>query len=77
MVLAMTLDQLKPGERGVVTGWTASEPPTRLLEMGLLQGTQLEILRLAPLGDPIDIRIRGYRLSLRKHEAGLVQIQPL
>jgi Fe2+ transport system protein FeoA len=73
----MTLDQLKPGERGVITGWTRDEPPSRLLEMGLLQGTLLEIIRLAPLGDPIDIRIRGYHLSLRKHEAGLVEVQPL
>ncbi len=73
----MTLDQLKPGERGVVTGWTRDEPPSRLLEMGLLQGTLLEIIRLAPLGDPIDIRIRGYHLSLRKHEAGLVEVQPV
>jgi Fe2+ transport system protein FeoA len=73
----MTLDQLKPGERGVVTGWRSEEPPSRLLEMGILQGTELEIVRLAPLGDPIDVRIRGYHLSLRKREAELIQVEPL
>lgn len=73
----MTLDQLKPGERGVVTGWTSPEPPSRLLEMGILQGTELQIVRHAPLGDPIDVRIRGYHLSLRKQEAGLIRIRRL
>jgi len=73
----MTLDQLKPGERGIVTGWTSPEPPSRLLEMGILQGTELQIVRHAPLGDPIDVRIRGYHLSLRKQEAGLIEIRPL
>ena len=73
----MTLDQLKPGDRAVVTGWTSPEPPSRLLEMGILQGTELQIVRHAPLGDPIDVRIRGYHLSLRKQEAGLIEIRPL
>ncbi len=73
----MTLDQLKPGERGVVTGWTSPEPPSRLLELGILQGTELEIVRMAPLGDPIDVRVRGYHLSLRRQEAGLIEVRPL
>jgi len=73
----MTLDQLRPGQRGVVTGWTTDEPPTRLLEMGVLEGTELTIVRWAPLGDPIDLRIRGYHLSLRKQDAELIRIRPL
>ncbi len=73
----MTLDQLKPGERGIVTGWNSPEPPSRLLELGILQGTQLEIIRTAPLGDPIDVRVRGYHLSLRRQEAGLIEVRPL
>ncbi len=73
----MTLDQLKPGERGIVTGWTSPEPPSRLLELGILQGTQLEIIRTAPMGDPIDVRVRGYHLSLRRQEAGLIEVRPL
>ncbi|MCI0747290.1 MAG: ferrous iron transport protein A [Verrucomicrobia subdivision 3 bacterium] len=41
----------------------------RLLEMGLLVGTPVELVRFAPLGDPVEIKVRGYHLTLRKHEA--------
>jgi ferrous iron transport protein A len=47
-----------------------------LLEMGLLPGTRVEVVRYAPLGDPVEIKVRGYNLSLRKHEAEHVWIQP-
>ena len=47
----------------------------KLLAMGLLPGTSIQLIRKAPLGDPIEIEVRGYRLSLRKHEAALLQIQ--
>ena len=51
----------------------------RLLEMGLLVGTPIELVRFAPLGDPVEIKVRGYHLTLRKHEAEqiLVQAKPL
>ena len=42
---------------------------SRLMEMGLLVGTQVELVRFAPLGDPVEIKVRGYNLSIRKHEA--------
>jgi len=41
----------------------------RLMEMGLLVGTSIELVRFAPLGDPVEIKVRGYNLTLRKHEA--------
>lgn len=41
----------------------------RLMELGLVPGTKVELVRFAPLGDPVEIRVRGYHLSLRKHEA--------
>lgn len=41
----------------------------RLMEMGLLVGTTVELVRFAPLGDPVEIKVRGYNLTLRKHEA--------
>ena len=47
-------------------------PPTsrpRLMEMGLLIGTKVELVRFAPMGDPVEIKVRGYNLTLRKHEA--------
>jgi len=45
-----------------------------LREMGLLPGTKVKLIRWAPLGDPLEIRIRGYNLSLRKHEAEHVEV---
>lgn len=46
----------------------------RLMEMGLIPGTELRVLGVAPLGDPLEIELRGYRLSVRKSEATRVQI---
>jgi len=45
------------------------ETRPRLMEMGLLVGTTVELVRFAPLGDPVEIKVRGYNLTLRKHEA--------
>ena len=53
------------------------EHRSRLLEMGLLVGTPVELVRFAPLGDPVEIKVRGYHLTLRKHEADLIFVQPL
>lgn len=47
----------------------------RLMEMGLLVGTPVELIRFAPLGDPIEFKVRGYNLSLRKHEAELILVR--
>ena len=51
----------------------ASRP--RLMEMGLLVGTKVELVRFAPLGDPVEIKVRGYNLTLRKSEAELILVQ--
>lgn len=48
----------------------------RLMEMGLLVGTAVELVRFAPLGDPVEIRVRGYHLTLRRHEAEQILVQP-
>ena len=48
----------------------------RLMEMGMLVGTTVELIRFAPMGDPIEIKVRGYNLSLRKHEAELILVRP-
>ena len=47
----------------------------RLLEMGLLVGTSIELVRFAPLGDPVEIKLRGYHLMLRKHEAEQIWVR--
>ena len=72
----VTLNTLEPGETGVINNITTvdSKLKMRLLELGLLKGTTIELIRYAPLGDPIEIKIRGYRLSIRKVEAESVII---
>jgi ferrous iron transport protein A len=51
------------------------ESRPRLMEMGLLIGTTVELVRFAPLGDPVEIRVRGYNLTLRKHEAEQIYVR--
>ena len=48
----------------------------RLMEMGLLVGTRVELVRFAPMGDPVEIKVRGYNLTLRKHEAEQIFVRP-
>jgi ferrous iron transport protein A len=47
----------------------------RLMEMGLLIGTTVELVRFAPMGDPVEIKVRGYNLTLRKHEAEQILVK--
>ncbi|MEY4489065.1 MAG: hypothetical protein RIQ79_1573 [Verrucomicrobiota bacterium] len=64
------LAQLAVGASAVVKAYPAAGVAfTRLREMGLLPGTKITLIRTAPLGDPLEIQVRGYRLSLRKSEA--------
>jgi len=51
------------------------ETRPRLMEMGLLVGTRVELVRFAPLGDPVEIKVRGYNLTLRKHEADQIFVR--
>ncbi len=65
-----TLSKSKVGSSVTITGVEGQGAlRQRILDMGLTRGTRVEILKLAPLGDPIEISIRGYELSLRKAEA--------
>jgi ferrous iron transport protein A len=67
---------LAPGARAVVAEIRVPvQHRARLLEMGLLVGTPVELIRFAPMGDPVEIKIRGYNLSLRKHEAEQVMVK--
>jgi ferrous iron transport protein A len=73
---ALTLDQLQPGETGTVVRVAAQGPlRRRMLDMGLTHGVEVRMLRLAPLGDPVEFLVRGYSLSLRRNEAQHVEIQ--
>jgi ferrous iron transport protein A len=70
-----SLDLLKLGQRARVDAIEGSDALVqRLLEMGLLEGEEIEVLGFAPLGDPLEIRLRDYRLSLRRSEAARVQV---
>lgn len=72
-----TLDQLAAGERAVIA--SVDCPPTiarRLMELGVLPGTEVEVIRRAPLGDPMEIALRGVHLSLRKSEARHIDVTP-
>ncbi|MEK7706849.1 MAG: FeoA family protein [Verrucomicrobiota bacterium] len=52
-----------------------AEHRPRLMEMGLLVGTTVELVRFAPMGDPVEIKVRGYNLTLRKHEAEQILVK--
>jgi len=71
------LSSLRPGDRGRIERIEGQDALSqRLMEMGLLEGDELEVVTLAPLGDPMEIRLRDYRLSLRRSEAERVLVSP-
>jgi ferrous iron transport protein A len=73
----MKLSELSVGATAVVREFPATGNAfVRLREMGLLAGTRLTLIRTAPLGDPIEIKLRGYHLTLRKSEADHVIVEP-
>lgn len=76
-VAAQPLLQLVPGQGAVVAEVEGPEETrTRLLELGLVPGTPVQLVRFAPLGGPVEIKLRGYNLTLRRHEAETVLVQP-
>ena len=72
----VTLDRLLPGESGIVRGYSeAQDLHHRLRELGLVAGTRVRVRRCAPLGDPMELSIRGYHLSIRKQDAGSILVE--
>ena len=72
----MTLDCVKPGQGGIITvvgGDGALR--RRLLDMGLTPKTKVMVRKVAPMGDPIEIRVRGYELTLRVEEAKKIEVE--
>jgi len=70
------LSELKPGERATVVQVGGQRPVRRrILDMGMVRGAEIEVVRVAPLGDPIEFLIKGYKLSLRKSEAQQIQVE--
>ena len=73
-----TLDQLRTGERATIVDVEGQDGVAiRLLEMGLTEGEVIEVVGFAPLGDPIEFQVRGYRISLRANEARRLQVKRL
>jgi len=65
----MTLKDIRTGESCVVVNIEKSALRKRIIDMGVTVGTHIEVKKLAPLGDPIEVSVRGYMLTLRKNEA--------
>jgi Fe2+ transport system protein FeoA len=73
----MRLSICKPGQGGTVAGLAGDGPLVqRLMEMGVIPGTRIRVVRLAPLGDPMEIELHNYRLCIRKSEAGVIEVDP-
>lgn len=76
MRMENTLDKLTSKHKGRIVRITGSGAVfRRLLEMGVTKGEMIEVVKVAPLGDPIDVKVRGYNLSLRKEEAAMILVE--
>ncbi len=75
--MSLKLSDMAVGDTGRVIGYGPGAKPYRekLLSMGLTPGTEFTLTRLAPLGDPVEITVRGFALSLRKREADALQVE--
>ncbi|MCM2265544.1 MAG: ferrous iron transport protein A [Desulfuromonadales bacterium] len=72
----MTLARLKPGESGKITAIGVIGPlRRRLMDMGVLVGETVKVVKVAPLGDPIEVTVKSYQLSLRKQEAEGIAVE--
>lgn len=72
----MTLDKLPLGQEAVITAVGGEGAlRCRLLDMGLIPKTRVRVEKVAPLGDPLELRVRGYSLSLRKEDAGKIDVE--
>ena len=71
-----TLKELHIGESGIIEHMkTSGALRRRFMDMGITKGTEVKVIKIAPLGDPIEIEIRGYNLSVRKEDADKIEIK--
>lgn len=71
-----TLDKVKVGENVVIKRLHGAGPvKRRIMDMGLTKGTEVFVRKVAPLGDPIELTVRGYELSIRKSEAENIEVE--
>ena len=75
-VTTLPLSKLKVGQNGIVVRVSGKGPvKQRLMDMGLVPGSEVKVVRIAPLGDPLEFEVKGYRLSLRKSEAETITVE--
>ena len=75
---AMTLDRLRVGDSCIINqvGNSRGAVKRRLIDMGLTPGTRVKLVKMAPFGDPMEVQLRGYELSLRKEDAAQIRVSP-
>jgi ferrous iron transport protein A len=74
--MSLPLSELAVGQSGVVLGFRYEDSMTdRLMQLGIIEGVEIKVIRVAPSGDPIELNIAGYGLSMRKADAEIVLIQ--
>lgn len=74
----MKLSELKTGMKAKIVAIEGkSDIKRRLRDMGILSGEEVEVLKVAPLGDPVEVRVKGYSLSLRRGEAEAIKVEVL
>ncbi|MBO5140163.1 MAG: ferrous iron transport protein A [Peptococcaceae bacterium] len=74
----MTLDQVAVGQESIITKVGGEgELRCRLLDMGLISNTKVKVQKMAPMGDPIEIHLRGYELTIRKEDAQKIEVQDI
>ncbi|WP_333693289.1 FeoA family protein [Flavobacterium sp.] len=70
-----TVDQLKKGEKAIIIGFDLESIPLKLIEMGCMEGHWIELVQVAPLGDPLYLEINGAHLAIRKDMAKEIQVE--
>ncbi|HEV7780641.1 MAG TPA: FeoA family protein [Chitinophagaceae bacterium] len=73
--MIVKLSQLKPGQEGVITEFNDNGIFLKLMEMGCVPGEKIQLEQVAPLGDPISVKVSGYHLSLRRDEADHILVE--
>jgi Fe2+ transport system protein FeoA len=73
--MELQLNELEPGQTGIVTSIEGSGATRRrIMDMGIVRGSEIKVIRKAPLGDPVEFEIRDYNLTLRKREAKCIHV---
>ena len=73
----MTLSDVRIGSRATVVGFREDAPSRRLLEMGFVPGTEVLVVRSAPLGDPIEYAVMGGRVAMRRTDAAMILVEEI